>query len=529
MKGAKGLAWGLAIVACAAIPAILLLNAGAGEYEQGWVGNVAGCVAGLTTVSVGLLLALRRPANPIGWILLGSGLMFASSGLATSYGGYALEHPGTLPGGRAAVIWDSATWPLLFAGVVAIAFVFPDGRLPSPRWRPFAVVGVTSVALMVLGSLLGSEKLEKPFEAVAPLGILPDAVSGSMQGLGLLGFLVTLVAAVVAQVSRYRRSEGELRAQMKWLAYASVLIPLAIAACFADPTSTDVVTFIALVTVLTAFPAAIGIAVLRYRLYEIDRLINATLVYGALTVVLAAAFVGVTVAGGVLIGGGSAIPTAAATLAVALAFRHVRAWLQTRVDRRFNRARYEGLQRVDRFLADLRLAEPSRRALAACLLRPLRTRAWVSSSGCRATGSTPMRPGGWCPSCRRLRWPHPSAAGRASARHRGPRSGPARATQPARPSDPAGWPRDRDRQAAGRGAPSARRGRGVAYADCHRDLRGASPARARPPRRGAAATGLARARPAPRPARPRRGGRGRGENDAGLCGCGAGRGNRGAT
>jgi signal transduction histidine kinase len=360
MKGAKGVAWGLAIVACAAIPAILLLNAGAGEYEQGWVGNVAGCVAGLTTVSVGLLLALRRPANPIGWILLGSGLMFASSGLATSYGGYALQHPGTLPGGRAAVIWDSATWPLLFAGVVAIAFVFPDGRLPSPRWRPFAVVGVTSVALMVLGSLLGSEKLETPFEAVAPLGILPDAVSGSMQGLGLLGFLATLVAAVVAQVSRYRRSEGELRAQMKWLAYASVLIPLAIAACFADPTSTDVVTFIALVTVLTAFPAAIGIAVLRYRLYEIDRLINATLVYGALTVVLAAAFVGVTVAGGVLIGGGSAIPTAAATLAVALAFRHVRAWLQTRVDRRFNRARYEGLQRVDRFLTDLRLgrAEP---------------------------------------------------------------------------------------------------------------------------------------------------------------------------
>ena len=411
MKGAKGLAWGLAIVACAAIPAILLLNAGAGEYEQGWVGNVAGCVAGLTTVSVGLLLALRRPANPIGWILLGSGLMFASSGLATSYGGYALEHPGTLPGGRAAVIWDSATWPLLFAGVVAIAFVFPDGRLPSPRWRPFAVVGVTSVALMVLGSLLGSEKLEKPFEAVAPLGILPDAVSGSMQGLGLLGFLVTLVAAVVAQVSRYRRSEGELRAQMKWLAYASVLIPLAIAACFADPTSTDVVTFIALVTVLTAFPAAIGIAVLRYRLYEIDRLINATLVYGALTVVLAAAFVGVTVAGGVLIGGGSAIPTAAATLAVALAFRHVRLGCRLGSTAASTARATKGSSGSIASSPICALAEPSRRALAACLLRPLRTRAWVSSSGCRATRSTPMRPGGWCPSCRRLRVAAPQCGG----------------------------------------------------------------------------------------------------------------------
>jgi signal transduction histidine kinase len=360
MKGAKGLAWGIAVVACLAIPAILFLNAGAGEYEEGWIANIAGPVAILASVGVGLVVALRRPSNPIGWLLLGNGLVLGwSGGLPGDYAGYALEHPGTLPGGRLAAVWDTDAWPLLFAGVVAIAFVFPEGRLPSRRWRPIAIGGAIAFAVTTLGGFLSSQALDPPFDHVAPLAVLPDSISGWTQGLGLLGMFATLVAAMIAVISRFRHSEGELRRQMKWIAYSAVLIPLAIVVGTID-SGNGLATFLALMAVLIAIPVAIGIAVLRYRLYEIDRLINATLVYVALTAVLAAAFVAVTLVGGVLIGGGSAVTTAAATLAVTLAFRPLRGRVQALVDRRFNRARYEGLQQVDHFLGDLRIgrAEP---------------------------------------------------------------------------------------------------------------------------------------------------------------------------
>ena len=360
MKGATGLAWGIAVVACATIPAILLLDAGAGEYKASSVANIAGPVAILTSVCVGLVIALKRPSNPIGWLLLGNGLIFGLlGGLPGAYAGYALEHPGSLPGGRLAAVWDTAAWPLLFAGVVAIAFIFPDGRLLSPRWRSIAIGGAVAAAVTLVGGLLSANTLDPPFEDIAPLGLLPDSITGAMQGLGLLGMFAALIAAAVAVVSRFRGSEGELRAQMKWVAYGATLIPVTILVGTLD-SGTGLATLLSIMALEIAIPLSIGIAVMRYRLYEIDRLINATLVYGALTVLLAAAFVAVTLLGGVVIGGGSAVPTAVATLAVTLAFRPLRARLQALVDRRFNRARYEGLQQVDRFLGDLRIgrAEP---------------------------------------------------------------------------------------------------------------------------------------------------------------------------
>ena len=169
---------------------------------------------------------------------------------------------------------------------------------------------------------------------------------------------------------------------------------------------------------------------IRYRLYEIDRLINATLVYGALTVLLAAAFVAVTLLGGVVIGGGSAVPTAAATLAVTLAFRPLRARVQTLVDRRFNRARYEGLQHVDRFLGDLRVGRVEPEAIGEVLAEAtsdpsLRLFFWLPTRMLMPTRagiwfpSCPPRPGGVrrCaavsfnsrPSSTTLRWPSPGA------------------------------------------------------------------------------------------------------------------------
>ena len=144
---------------------------------------------------------------------------------------------------------------------------------------------------------------------------------------------------------------------MRWLAFAAACIPPVIAICLLEASITGSdgpATFIALSFALTAVPVAIGIAVMRYRLYEIDRLVNRTLVYVALTAALAATFAAVSLLVGVGVGGGSTLPTAAATLAVALVFSPVRPRVQVAVDRRFNRARYEGLRRVEGFLSDLR-------------------------------------------------------------------------------------------------------------------------------------------------------------------------------
>ena len=396
MNGKRVLAWAIAGVACAAIPAVVALNSWAGEYRDDGLSIALGAVAILASVSVGLMLAVKRPKNSIGWLLLANGLVLATNA-SYAYAGYALEHPGSLPGGRAAAIWDTSGWPLMFAGVIAVAFVFPDGRLPSPRWRPVAIAGAASIAITLVGGLLDSETLNRPFQEVAPLAALPESVAAWMEGIGIFGMFVTFVAAMLALVSRFRGSEGELRLQMKWIAYAGALIPLAIVVGILDPTSDLIPTWIALMAVEIAIPAAIGIAVLNYRLYEIDRLINATLVYVVLTALLAAAFGAVALGLGVALGGGSALPTAAATLAVAVAFRPMRSRVQTQVDRRFNRARYEGLQKVDRFLGDLRVgrAEPEGvgEVLAAATSDPsLRLFFWLPRDGVHADASGRLVP-----------------------------------------------------------------------------------------------------------------------------------------
>ena len=355
-------AWLLASTAVAAIPAILFLDAGAAEYGEGWFANLVGPVAILASTGVGLLLALRRHTNPIGWLLLASGNVLALAGLARAYAGYVLEHPGSLPGGRAAAVWDTSGWPLLFAGVIAIAFVFPEGRLPSPRWRPWAIGGAACSWSCCSGACSRTSRSMLRSRSSRPSACSPGAVHGTLQAVGLLGMGVTFVAATLALVVRFRGAHGVLRSQLKWIAYAGVLIPVSILVGTLEGLAGAPAwaTFLGLVAVLVAIPVAIGIAVLRYRLYEIDRLISATLVYAVLTAVLGAAFVAVALGLGVALGGGSAVPTAAATLAVAVAFRPVRARVQTQVDRRFNRSRYEGLRRVDRFLDDLHLgrAEP---------------------------------------------------------------------------------------------------------------------------------------------------------------------------
>ena len=351
--------WVVASVTVIAFAFAVVLNERAGTYGSGAWELLAWSLAGFSSTGVGLLLATRRRANPIGWLLLVNGAVIATMGLSESYADYAiLAHPGALPGASWGVLFSQRAWPLLFAAITAIAWVFPDGRLPSPRWRPYAIAGAVSYAILVVLSFLATERFEEPFLGQpSPLPELPESVVAIPIALTGLGALACLFGGALAMRSRLKRSAGIERLQFRWLAYAASLIPGAVVICLVENAisgNEGSATIAALLVALTAVPIAIAIAVMRYRLYEIDRLINRTLVYAGLSAALAAAFAAVSLSLGLAIGSGSTLPTAVATLIVALLFGPLRARMQLLVDRRFNRARYEGLRMVEGFLADLR-------------------------------------------------------------------------------------------------------------------------------------------------------------------------------
>lgn len=346
----------LTVVGMASAGALDALDSRHGDAA--WI-IVASVVATSASSGVGLVLATRRRENPIGWLLLLNGLVLAAMGFAEAYADYAvLGDPGALPGGDWAVLFSERGWPLLFVGVAAIAWVFPDGRLPSPRWRPAAVAMTMSFAVLIVLSFLAGERFSDKFAQVSsPLPELSESAIGIPLLVSGLGALAGLLGGALAVRARLRRSSGVERLQLKWLTYAAALIPTAVVVCLTEIAITGdegAATFAGLVVALIAMPVAIGIAMMRYRLYEIDRLINRSLVYAALSAGLALVFAAVSLSLGMAIGSGSTLPTAAATLAVVLLFGPLRSRIQLLVDRRFDRARYAGLRRVERFLEELR-------------------------------------------------------------------------------------------------------------------------------------------------------------------------------
>ena len=420
---------------------------------------------------------------------------------AEPYAWVALEaHPDSLPGGAWAALVASL-WPVFFAWPLAITFVFPDGRLPSRRWRPYALfAAVGSMALLVL-VLVMSEKLESPFEAVAnPFPARWPDVLGFLRGPAWLAVFASLFVGAAAVRTRYRRSTGIERLQMLWLAYAALLVPLGVV-CFlvwglvlGEPG--DAVLAVVLAT-QAAVALAVGVAVTRYRLYEIDRLINRTLVYAAVPASLGLLYAVISLLAGVAVGRGSTWVAALAAVLVACAFGPLRRRAQAAVDWRFDRPRCRRVAACER----VRRRRPRGAARAGGGRRRARRRA--AGSERPAALPSPGERG----RCRRRfeRRRRPSRRRTRRDEGRAPRPGdrrpPARALA-ARPPRPAPQrscrrePRDRDRAPASRGARSARGGRGVAIARRPGRVRGAPAARARPARRGTATAGNARHRPA---------------------------------
>jgi signal transduction histidine kinase len=359
MRARRVAPWVGASLTVAGIVFAFVLNALAGSHgEETWTG-VAWATPALASSGAGLVLAIRRPANPIGWLLLANGLVLVAHQVATPYADYTvLEDPDALPGAEWAVLFHERAWPTLFICVTAIALVFPDGRLPSPRWRRIAIVAGASFAALTVVSLLSAERYSEKFDHLSsPLPELSESVVGLPFMISGLGSLAGLVAAALAVRTRMKRASLVEHLQLRWLAFSALLVPAAVVASLIESRITGsegAATTIAPVVALTAIPVAIGVAVMRYRLYEIDRLINRTLVYVTLTAALAATFAAISLTLGVAIGSGSTLPTAAATLVVVLLFRPLRSRVQILVDRRFDRARYEGLRKIERFLEVLR-------------------------------------------------------------------------------------------------------------------------------------------------------------------------------
>jgi hypothetical protein len=381
MRVLRVLSWVAVAVVVGELAAVLVLEVQAAGILDG-VGDSSAVeliyvVAVLVSTAVGVLIVHRRPRHVVGWLLLFNGITMGLTGASDAYAAFAYTRPGHEPFDRFAAVWYTHGWPLMFAWIVAIAFVFPDGRLLTRRWRWPAALGVVSFAVTTVGGVLDGEDLDAPFEQVPPFAVLPDPLSEAVAGLGLLGMIITLILAMWALVLRFRRSEGLERLQLKWVALSGVLIPVAILCGTVDGYLRDapgLLTTVPSGLVLVAVPVTIGFAVLRYRLYDVERVISATVVYSVLTVLLGAAFLGIVVAGGVALGRGSPVPTAAATVTVMLAFRPLRTRLQRQVDRRFNRSRYDAQRSLDSFLDDLRggraAPEEVGKALAAAVRDP---------------------------------------------------------------------------------------------------------------------------------------------------------------
>lgn len=304
----------------------------------------------VTLAGAGALIVSRYPGHRIGWLFIGSALFAASADLAQGWGLRAADQ-----GWRAGPFAEwFALWSWIPSGTALVLtfLLFPDGHLTRRGWAAVAWTNVAGVALVVPGWAL-SPDIGDLFVGNRNPYAVDGAPTAVLLGVGMPLFLGSVVAAIVPLVQRLRRATGVERLQLQWFAFASacaaVILPV-VALLWSVTPAVRPLTALA----LTAMPVGAAIGILRYRLYDIDVVISRTLAYGTLSVMLAGTYAATVVVIGTAVGRGSTWSTAGATLAVALVFGPLRHRVQDAVDRRFNRARFDALQRMTAFVDDLR-------------------------------------------------------------------------------------------------------------------------------------------------------------------------------
>ena len=345
-------------------------------------------VLSLAFPTVGALIASRRPENPIGWIFCGTGLLTGVQAFASGYAEYAmLGHTGSLPGGEF-MAWISQwigvpTVPL--AGALLIV-LFPNGKLLSRNWRPVVWLAACGTVMLTLWAALGPGPLsfqptfDNPLGRGGAIGELGPTESnpmfdrpgfarpadtaitaeGALNTLGRVGIFIVLVSwlfAVAAMIMRIDQARGAERQQLKWFVYGVAVLVVGFLAAFLGFGLHSVAWFLG-IAAFNFLPIAAGIAILRYRLYDIDLIINRTLVYGVLTAALALVYVGsIVLLQGLfraLTGGTSQLAVVASTLAIAALFVPLRRRVQAFIDRRFYRRKYDVAKTLQAFNTRLR-------------------------------------------------------------------------------------------------------------------------------------------------------------------------------
>jgi len=314
-------------------------------------------------VTVGAIVASRRPENPVGWLLCLSGVAASMSNFTSLYAIYALlAQPGSLPAGEASAWIAAWTLPIMIGIQVSYLLLFPTGRLPSRRWRWLAwLIG----GFVLVGVVLAAFSSGAYFGALGPirnpLGIegFTDVYKAVLYPMSPFLFAASALSVFV----RLRRATGVERQQLKWFAYAVAILamvttPYVITIAIEAPGWFEWAVNAILTAAVTTIPISIGIAILRYRLYDIDILINRTLVYGSLTITLVALyFGGIVVLQRVFVfltGQQSTLAVVASTLLIAALFNPLRRRIQSFIDRRFYRKKYDARKTLEAFSAKLR-------------------------------------------------------------------------------------------------------------------------------------------------------------------------------
>jgi hypothetical protein len=328
------------------------------EPSDSLVNSLPDAAIAFAYAAVGVVLALKRPANLVGWALVVAGAGMLVGGVASAYGELAvLARPDAgLPGGASVAALSPGSWTPLLAGVFLVLVTFPSGSIPSRRSRRWVIAVLSGLAAVWVLITLSPGHLDPPLGAYDN----PLAVTGGrapiISSIPIIAFcLISVVAAGVDVVRRFRRSRGLERLQFKWFASSAGLLvaTLPFAAAFDYARIAGGVFTLELI----ALPVSIGIAVLRYRLYEIDLIVRRTLVYGSLTALLAGAYAATVLVLQELFStfaGGSGLAVAVSTLVVAALFLPVRRRIQAFVDRRFYRRRYDAQRTLQAFGARLR-------------------------------------------------------------------------------------------------------------------------------------------------------------------------------
>jgi hypothetical protein len=357
-------AWALWALTMLSISAIAWLDqlsrqAGRPELAQLTLGAVVGPVlAAVSAATAGAVLASRRPRHPVGWLLLAVGLSAAWGGVPPAYAAYGLlARPGALPAADAVARY----WPItLIITQTAASFVLlltPTGRLPSPRWRWWARLTAAAAAILLVALAVASGPLDPRYQVLGgPFDLRGQG--GMLLVVNQLALAATTLAVVVGAASlvvRFRRARGAERQQLRWVASAAALAVVGAVVALGGLAvgATAVVTW-AISLSFAVMPLAIGAAILRYRLYDLDHILSRTLAYGLLSVLLGLGYAAVVLGMGRLLPDSSSLAVAAATLVVAAVFQPARRRIQAVVDRRFNRRRHDAAQMIEAFGTRLR-------------------------------------------------------------------------------------------------------------------------------------------------------------------------------